>query len=109
MLAFENGNCRDYITEKYWTSLLQNIIPIVNWKTHQNNYSVIPKSYINMYDFESVQSAIKFIKQVSDNETLYNSYYDWKLKHTARSSMYSGFCRNDRLLTIKIHDLRAIF
>lgn len=92
-LAFENGNCRDYITEKYWTSLLQNIVPIVNWKTHKNNYNVVPKSYINIYDFESVQSAIKFIKQVSDNETLYNSYYDWKLKHTAKSSMYSGFCR----------------
>lgn len=92
-LAFENGYCRDYITEKYWSSLLQDIIPIVNWKEHQNNGHVVPNSYINVYDFTNLTSAIQFIRNISNNESLYNSFYDWKRTYTAVSSMYSGFCQ----------------
>lgn len=92
-LAFENSNCRDYITEKYWTSLLQGVVPIVNWKDHQKNNYVVPNSYINLFDFSDMLSAIKYIKEVSQNETLYSSYFEWKKKFKPVSSMYSGFCR----------------
>ena len=106
-LAFENSNCRDYITEKYWDSLQQNVVPIVNWKDHQRNdfsleglkqfesenMNVIPNSYINIYDFDNIINAVKFITEVGENETLYNSFHEWKKIYTPVSSMYSGFCR----------------
>lgn len=92
-LAFENGNCRDYITEKYWGSLLQDVVPIVNWKKHQCNENVIPNSYINVYDHTTIASAIQYIKLVSNNETLYNYYHQWKQTQTAMSSIFSGFCK----------------
>ncbi|KAK3581799.1 hypothetical protein CHS0354_026005 [Potamilus streckersoni] len=79
-LAFENSFCRDYITEKYWLSISRQQIPIVNWK-HVDPASVLPHSYINVYDFPNLREAAKYIKEVNENETLYNSYFKWKETH----------------------------
>lgn len=92
-LAFENSNCRDYITEKYWSSLLQGVIPIVNWKDRQKFGNVVPNSYINLFDFNNISCAASYIKKVSENKTLYSQYFEWKRKFRPVSSMYSGFCR----------------
>ena len=78
-LAFENNDCRDYVTEKYWYTLGRDQIPIVNWKKLDTSV-VIPNSYINIYDFKDIKSAMAYIKQVSENESLYNSYFDWRVK-----------------------------
>ena len=76
-LAFENNDCKDYVTEKYWQSLQREQIPIVNWKM-LNRDLVIPNSYINIFDFKDIKSLTNYIKKVSENETLYNSYFNWK-------------------------------
>ena len=75
-LAFENNDCKDYVTEKYWQSLYREQIPIVNWKS-LNRSIVIPNSYINVYDFRDIKSLADYISKVSSNETLYNSYFEW--------------------------------
>ena len=76
-LAFENNDCRDYVTEKYWNSLSREQVPIVNWKSLDRKI-VIPNSYINVYDFKDLKSLSAYVKKVGDNETLYNSYFEWK-------------------------------
>ena len=76
-LAFENNDCKDYVTEKCWQSLNGEQIPVVNWKSI-NRSIVIPNSYINVHDFRDIKSLSEYIKKVSENETLYNSYFDWK-------------------------------
>ena len=76
-LAFENNDCKDYVTEKYWNSLSREQIPIVNWRRIDRSI-VIPNSYINIYDFKDMNSFSTYIKKVSENETLYNSYFEWK-------------------------------
>lgn len=75
--AFENDNCKDYVTEKYWATLARDTVPIVNWKNIDPN-TVIPNSYINIYDFDSMKSAAEYIMKVGANETLYNSYFEYK-------------------------------
>ncbi|KAH3890960.1 alpha-(1,3)-fucosyltransferase fut-5-like [Dreissena polymorpha] len=82
-LAFENDNCRDYVTEKYWGSLDRDQVPIVNWKS-MNRSLVIPNSYINLYDFESIEKAGKYIKKVAYDEALYNSYFDYRQHYVNR-------------------------
>lgn len=82
-LAFENDNCKDYVTEKYWMTLERDQIPIVNWKSI-NPSSVIPKSFINIFDFDSIEQFAEYLKQVSKNETLYNSYFEYKKIYTNR-------------------------
>lgn len=76
-LAFENDNCKDYVTEKYWATLERDVIPIVNWKGVDPKI-VIPNSYINIYDFETIEKAAQYIKKVSSNQTLYNSFFEYK-------------------------------
>ena len=87
-LAFENSHCKDYITEKYWNALNRNQIPIVNWKLTNKDF-VIPNSYINVFDFDDIKSFVTYVNAVSSNETLYNSYFRWKLKYKNKGSCIS--------------------
>ena len=82
-IAFENNNCKDYVTEKYWYSLNRDQIPIVNWKSIDKSL-VIPESYINIYDFKDVKSAADFIRRTGENETLYNRFFEWKKNYENR-------------------------
>ena len=88
-LAIENSDCRKYVTEKYWSTLMRNQIPIVAWKQPTDGL-VIPNSYINVYDFKDLAAAGAYIKDVSENRTMYNSYFDWKLIYKQVFKM--GFC-----------------
>ncbi|XP_053376137.1 alpha-(1,3)-fucosyltransferase fut-3-like [Mercenaria mercenaria] len=82
-LALENDICKDYITEKYWLTLERDQIPIVNWKDASPD-TAIPKSFINIFDFDSIAQLAQYVKQVSANETLYNSYFEYKKFYTNR-------------------------
>ena len=49
-IAFENSICRDYVTEKFYNTLLFNTVPIVY--SGANFSAIAPKgSYINIHDF----------------------------------------------------------
>ena len=93
-LAFENDHCIDYLTEKYWQTLKRDQIPIVNWK-HGAFSGVIPNSYINLFDFPDLFAAIRYIKLVNSNQTLYNSYFHYrsKYKDQARTCNMCAVCR----------------
>lgn len=78
MFQFENSYCKDYITEKYWHNLRKDGVSIVNWKNSQKNHPVARYGFINLFDFPSLKQAADYIKMVSRNETLYNSYLRWK-------------------------------
>ncbi|KAH9424878.1 Alpha-(1,3)-fucosyltransferase 7 [Dermatophagoides pteronyssinus] len=84
-LAFENSNCRDYITEKFYLNGLGenrpdlNIIPIV-MGAHPDDYrrSSPPNSYIHVDDFESPKQLAKYLNQLDQNDDEYNHYFEWK-------------------------------
>ncbi|XP_053378725.1 alpha-(1,3)-fucosyltransferase C-like [Mercenaria mercenaria] len=97
-LAFENSLCNDYVTEKYWNALKREQIPIVNWKNISEDI-VIPNSYINIYDFKDINSLANYVKKVSSNATLYNSYFQWKTKYKDIGSCIS--CNLCQLLSRK--------
>ena len=77
-LAFENGNCVDYLTEKYWgTPLELGIVPVVMGGA---NYSqmAIPGSYINVLDFDSVKDLADYLLYLDKNDTAYMEYFAWR-------------------------------
>lgn len=93
MIQFENSYCDDYVSEKYWNSLLSLNVPIVNWKSQQQRYPVIPHSYINIFDFPDLKSAGEYIKKVASNETLYKSYFKWRTKFKVEhTGIWVQFC-----------------
>lgn len=95
-IAFENSNCRDYITEKYWMTLKRNQIPIVNWKGFDYDKIAIPGSYINVHDFDSLEDLGKFLQKVSTNDSLYNSFFRYKINYANKPSVCAicQVCRN---------------
>ncbi|CAF1228800.1 unnamed protein product [Adineta steineri] len=75
-LSFENSLCRDYATEKYANVIINNqMIPIVFSQT-PNLY--IPNSYIDANQFSSPEDLGQFLRKLTLNTTMYDSYFKWK-------------------------------
>ena len=54
-LGFENSNCFEYVTEKFWKTLGHNIVPIVRGSADYKQ--IAPEnSFINANDFESPET-----------------------------------------------------
>lgn len=94
--AYENSNCKDYITEKFFLMLKYDIIPVV---VGGGNYSrFIPKSgYINAMNFPSPYHLASYLKYVDSNKMLFNSYFKWKrhvnfLEHTVEYAFICEMC-----------------
>lgn len=92
-LSFENSQCLDYITEKYWTIPFKyGLVPIV-WGTTITNYAkiAIPGSYIHNDEFASTRELAQYLLLLDSNETLYNKYFNWKERYTIKST--DGWCK----------------
>ncbi|KAK6641751.1 hypothetical protein RUM44_013466 [Polyplax serrata] len=79
-LAFENSNCRDYITEKLFVNGLgRNILPIV-MGAHPEDYakSAPEHSYIHVDEFASPKELAAYLHKLDKDDDLYNSYFRWK-------------------------------
>ncbi|XP_032240872.2 3-galactosyl-N-acetylglucosaminide 4-alpha-L-fucosyltransferase FUT3-like [Nematostella vectensis] len=95
-LSFENRNCEDYITEKYWEALNHENIPIVLGGANYDHEVAVPGSYINVYDFPSVHALADYIKYLDNNDTAYNEYFSWRKSFTTKgnniSLMWCNLC-----------------
>ncbi|XP_012276310.1 glycoprotein 3-alpha-L-fucosyltransferase A isoform X2 [Orussus abietinus] len=79
-LAFENSNCKDYITEKFFVNGLgHNVLPIV-MGAHPTDYarSAPHRSYIHVDEFESPKELAEYLHRLDNDDALYNSYFKWK-------------------------------
>ena len=76
-LAFENAFCDDYVTEKLWSWMSREIVPVV---FGQANYSSItpPHSVINALDYSEPKYLAAYLKHLMANEVDYLSYFWWK-------------------------------
>ncbi|KAB7500146.1 Alpha-(1,3)-fucosyltransferase 6, partial [Armadillidium nasatum] len=63
-LAFENSNCKDYITEKtWWNSFEKETVPVVMGTTKSNYEKLLPpNSFIHVDDFESPKHLADYIR-----------------------------------------------
>eukprot|EP01084_Bolivina_argentea_P028968 53803_1 len=79
-VVIENSNCYDYITEKLNNAIWTGTIPIVFSPNGIPDYDrwLPPHSYINVADFQSAKALGEYLKRVAGNETLYNSYFEYK-------------------------------
>ena len=93
-LAFENSNCKDYITEKFfYNSLGHDMLPIV-MGAHLKDYErVAPhKSFIHVDDFEEGPKQLAdYLKKLEEDDDMYNEYFKWKGTGEMINTKY--FCR----------------
>ena len=76
----ENSFCKDYIIEKYRETPFQiNAVPTaLGVGNYSDSKLAVPGSYINEFDFESLQELVKHMKKVDEDIDLYKKYFDWK-------------------------------
>ncbi|XP_060555283.1 alpha-(1,3)-fucosyltransferase fut-6-like [Ruditapes philippinarum] len=91
-LAFENSFCRDYVSEKFWLTFDRGQIPIIAAPKY-NVEMLPPKSYLNVFDYNSIQELADEMVKVGENETLYNSYFNWmNIYKREKKSIYCRLC-----------------
>lgn len=66
-LSFENSFCDDYVTEKFFSILQLEVIPIVFGGSDYTSISP-PFSYINAQDFETALQLADYLKMLDSNE-----------------------------------------
>lgn len=92
-LALENSFCRDYVSEKFWNALDRHQIPIIAAPKF-NHEMIPPNSYLNVFDFPSIKSLADRMMEISNNATLYNSFFSWKQFYKKdKESTYCKFCK----------------
>ncbi|CAF1184938.1 unnamed protein product [Didymodactylos carnosus] len=82
VIAIENSNCNDYITEKLVKSVASGSIPIVAGRDGKPDYRrYMPKhSFINVFDYSSIKALADDLKRIGSDRQLYESYL-WYRKH----------------------------
>lgn len=78
--AFENANCRDYITEKFFMNALRNdVLPVV-MGAHPDDYKRVapPGSFIHVEDFSGPEELAKHLHKLAAEDKEYNKYFRWK-------------------------------
>ena len=85
-IAFENTLCDDYLTEKGPQFMSLPTIPIIMSYGNPEKY-LPPKSFINVFDFQSVASLANYLLYLDKNYTAYWEYQSWKTKWKVRDHL----------------------
>lgn len=92
-LAFENSFCRDYLSEKFWYALDRHQIPVIAAPKVTLGMAP-PNSYLNVYDFPTVEALAERMKEIGNNETLFNSFFEWEnYYYQDKEHTYCRVCR----------------
>ncbi|XP_048433064.1 glycoprotein 3-alpha-L-fucosyltransferase A-like isoform X2 [Pyrus x bretschneideri] len=84
-LAFENSNEEDYVTEKYFQSLVAGSIPVVVGAPNIEEYAPAPGSILHIKELTDIESVAKRMKFLADNPEAYNQSLRWKYEGPSNS------------------------
>ncbi|CAF5218228.1 unnamed protein product, partial [Rotaria magnacalcarata] len=98
VIAIENSNCQDYVSEKLILAVSSGSIPIVAGFNGRPDYRrYMPEhSYINVFDYSSIKELANDLKRIGSNKTLYESYL-WYKKHDNDISKLREMPLNEKL------------
>ncbi|KAL5992821.1 putative fucosyltransferase-like protein [Asimina triloba] len=77
-LAFENSNEEDYVTEKFFQSLVAGSIPVVVGAPNIQDFAPSPSSVLHIRELSDVASIAKTMKYLAGNPDAYNRSLSWK-------------------------------
>ncbi|GAB2298851.1 Alpha-(1,3)-fucosyltransferase 11 [Dionaea muscipula] len=79
-LAFENSNEEDYVTEKYFQSLVSGTIPVVVGAPNIQDFAPSPDAVLHIRELRDVDSVAKKMKYLGENPDAYNHSLRWKFE-----------------------------
>jgi hypothetical protein len=77
-VAIENSIAHDYVTEKLWQPLAAGSVPLYYGAPNIEEWLPCHNCIIDLRQFASEKEAAEYIKTVSENETLYAEYHQWR-------------------------------
>ncbi|GMJ09780.1 fucosyltransferase 12 [Hibiscus trionum] len=77
-LAFENTNEEDYVTEKFFQSLVAGSVPVVVGAPNIEDFAPSPGSYLHIKELEDIHSVAERMKYLVKNPDAYNQSLRWK-------------------------------
>jgi len=89
-LAFESGIEKDYTTPIVWESLLSGAVPAILGAANLDDL-LPPKSAILCSNFNTWDKFAATVKEISSNQTLWESYQKWRTDETALAAFEKKF------------------
>ncbi|GMT03691.1 hypothetical protein PENTCL1PPCAC_25865, partial [Pristionchus entomophagus] len=78
-LAFENSNCVDYVTEKFYETMRsRQAVPVVLHRKTYEDLGIPSTSFIALSDFATTAEAVKEINRVAGDKEAYLEYHKWR-------------------------------
>ncbi|CAL9748417.1 unnamed protein product [Musa acuminata subsp. burmannicoides] len=77
-LAFENSNEEDYVTEKFFQSLVAGTVPVVIGAPNIQDFAPSPDSILHIKEISDIDSVAKSIRYLATNSDAYNHALRWK-------------------------------
>ncbi|KAL0384213.1 UNVERIFIED_CONTAM: Glycoprotein 3-alpha-L-fucosyltransferase A [Sesamum radiatum] len=71
-LAFENSNEEDYVTEKFFQSLVAGAVPVVVGAPNIQEFAPSPGSLLHIKEVKDIDSVAKTMKFLAENPSAYN-------------------------------------
>lgn len=101
VLAFENNNVTDYVTEKIWNVFIGGALPVYMGAPNIDEWLPGEHSIIKVADYASPAELAAYLKKVLADDDLYRSYFSWKAAGLSerfktryeRCVFYTGECR----------------
>ncbi|XP_043277743.1 glycoprotein 3-alpha-L-fucosyltransferase A-like [Venturia canescens] len=82
-LAFENSECREYITEKtYWNAYGKGSVPVILGVPRADCERLLPpRSFIYTADFQSPSKLADYLRYLDNNDDAYDEYHAWRSEY----------------------------
>ncbi|PKA59513.1 Putative fucosyltransferase-like protein [Apostasia shenzhenica] len=77
-LAFENSNEEDYVTEKFFQSLVAGSVPVVVGAPNIRDFAPSIDSFLHIRKLEDVNAVAKTMKYLAANPAAFNKTLSWK-------------------------------
>ncbi|CAD1468822.1 unnamed protein product [Heterotrigona itama] len=100
-LAFENSNCREYLTEKvFWHGYHKLAIPVIMGAPKKDCEKLLPpRSFLHVSDFADPAALANYIQYLNKYNEKYFEYHEWRKyykvinEHGYFGSMSRHYCR----------------
>ncbi|XP_020110975.1 glycoprotein 3-alpha-L-fucosyltransferase A-like [Ananas comosus] len=79
-LAFENSNEEDYVTEKFFQSLVAGSVPVVVGAPNIQDFAPAPGSILHIKELSDVSSIAQTMKHLAADPDAYNRTMRWKFE-----------------------------
>lgn len=94
-LAFENSITKDYVTEKFFDSLIAGSVPVYRGAPNINEFAPGERCFIDASRFPGARELAEYLLYLDKDEAKYAACLDWKTRpldprFVAMASLYAG-------------------